>query len=553
MPVAGVVWQTLHYLLGFERLGFEAYYVETHARTPSMLMTPRGRRQLGAGGRVHRRVMRRFGLADRWAFQALHDDGRCFGMSERELRAPLRLGRADDQPARRDAAAARAGGDRPARLPGDRPGPAADRAAARAARRRSTSSSPTAPSSPSPRTGAARLPPSRAATASTSARRASRSCSTSGRIARPQPADVFTTIGNWRQDWRDVTFEGERYTWSKHHEFLKFLDLPRRSGQAFELALSSCEPAEREMLVEQRLAGARRRSRSRADIDRYRDYIGALAGRVHRRQGPERAAAHRLVQRPQRHLPRRGPAGDHPGHRLRQRRCRRGEGLFGFDSLEEALAAVEAVDADYTAPRERGAPRSRGSTSATRSVLGPLLDELGAQPGRAQTSGARRAPSRPGCRSSRSRGARRSCLGPRSRRRSGNPVRRARCAGDPGRRQREHRRRRPRRPRLHPPLPGEPCLPTPTDCDFELIVVDNGSSDGTPAYLAKLAERNSHGVRVVSNGTNFGFAPACNQGLAPGRRGPSRAAQQRHDGPAGLAAAGCCAISPSRRSGWSGR
>ena len=29
--------------------------------------------------------MRRFGLADRWAFHALHDDGRCFGMSERQL------------------------------------------------------------------------------------------------------------------------------------------------------------------------------------------------------------------------------------------------------------------------------------------------------------------------------------------------------------------------------------------------------------------------------------------------------------------------------------
>ena len=38
IPVAGVVWQTLHYLLGFRRLGFDAYYVEAHARTPGMLM-----------------------------------------------------------------------------------------------------------------------------------------------------------------------------------------------------------------------------------------------------------------------------------------------------------------------------------------------------------------------------------------------------------------------------------------------------------------------------------------------------------------------------------
>ena len=28
MPVAGVTWQVLHYLEGFRRLGFDAYYVE---------------------------------------------------------------------------------------------------------------------------------------------------------------------------------------------------------------------------------------------------------------------------------------------------------------------------------------------------------------------------------------------------------------------------------------------------------------------------------------------------------------------------------------------
>ncbi len=38
MPVAGVVWQTVHYLAGFQRLGFDTYYVEEHARTPSMFM-----------------------------------------------------------------------------------------------------------------------------------------------------------------------------------------------------------------------------------------------------------------------------------------------------------------------------------------------------------------------------------------------------------------------------------------------------------------------------------------------------------------------------------
>jgi GT2 family glycosyltransferase len=47
---------------------------------------------------------------------------------------------------------------------------------------------------------------------------------------------------------------------------------------------------------------------------------------------------------------------------------------------------------------------------------------------------------------------------------------------------------------------------------YELIVVDNGSSDSTPAYLSRLAELNA-GVRVVLNRSNAGFARANNQGL----------------------------------------
>src|SRR6476619_7045504 len=60
VPVPGVIWQTVHYLLGFQRLGFDVYYVEAHACTPSMLM------------------------------RSAEDDGRCHGMSERALRRLLR-------------------------------------------------------------------------------------------------------------------------------------------------------------------------------------------------------------------------------------------------------------------------------------------------------------------------------------------------------------------------------------------------------------------------------------------------------------------------------
>ena len=33
-PVPGVIWQTMHYLVGLRRLGFDVYYVEDNGMTP---------------------------------------------------------------------------------------------------------------------------------------------------------------------------------------------------------------------------------------------------------------------------------------------------------------------------------------------------------------------------------------------------------------------------------------------------------------------------------------------------------------------------------------
>jgi GT2 family glycosyltransferase/2-polyprenyl-3-methyl-5-hydroxy-6-metoxy-1,4-benzoquinol methylase len=51
-----------------------------------------------------------------------------------------------------------------------------------------------------------------------------------------------------------------------------------------------------------------------------------------------------------------------------------------------------------------------------------------------------------------------------------------------------------------------------TDDPFELIVVDNGSKDGTWPYLKSV--RKKHGnVRLIRNAENMGFAFGCNQGI----------------------------------------
>lgn len=55
-----------------------------------------------------------------------------------------------------------------------------------------------------------------------------------------------------------------------------------------------------------------------------------------------------------------------------------------------------------------------------------------------------------------------------------------------------------------------------TPIPHELIVVDNGSTDGTADFLKRLSARWPH-VKVISNASNLGFAGGNNQGMAAAR------------------------------------
>ena len=85
-PVAGIIFITMQYVVGLKRLGYDVYYVEADARNPSKLMTSEHDDSSAIASSFIAGVMKTFGLDDdHWAFHALHDDGRCYGLSQAQL------------------------------------------------------------------------------------------------------------------------------------------------------------------------------------------------------------------------------------------------------------------------------------------------------------------------------------------------------------------------------------------------------------------------------------------------------------------------------------
>ncbi len=313
MPLAGIAWQAMHYVLGLERLGYETWYIEDGGANP---YDPRANSvvmECDYNVAYVAEMMNAYGLGDRWAYwdaindvyhglprervHALYRESDALinlcgatRLREEHMACPVRI-MVDTDPVYEQIKYAKAD-------------PAAREYLQAHTHFFTYGENIGAADCPVPLSGI------------------------DWRPTRPpvipdlwpvdgrQP-DCFTTIATWENKGKNIEFEGENYYWSKHVNFMRFLDLPQHSDQCFMMA----------MLPPERSGGGRSRRqglahhRSEADLRRHdalRRFHPRLARRVHRGEGHLCAAEQRLVQRPQRVLPRLGPAGRHHEDRIQQ-------------------------------------------------------------------------------------------------------------------------------------------------------------------------------------------------------------------------------------------
>ena len=349
-PVAGIVWLTMQYVIGLARLGYEVYYIEAHGGTPKSFMRDDDDGSRAATAFLDR-VFTRFGLERRWAYQAFHSDGQCYGMSEGTVRklyrdAALILnlhGGTTPRPEHSETGRLAYVGtdpvDREVAL--DQNDPDIVQLFAAHSAFFTWGENYGKPDCKVPFSTRFHLVPTRQPVVLD--------------FWEPNgmpPCGSFTTVGSWRQLWREITLDGEQYAWSKHHEFLKFVDLPSRTAQEFELALGGCEGEDR-ALLEKKGWKVRDGLALSADVDDYRAYIiGSRAEftvakdqNVRLRSGwfSDRSATYLAAGRPV------ITQDTGFGNILPL-----GEGLFAFSALPEIVAAVECINANY-AKHSRGA------------------------------------------------------------------------------------------------------------------------------------------------------------------------------------------------------
>jgi hypothetical protein len=342
LPVAGtgVAWNTLQHLIGLRRLGYDVYYVEATAVWPFNAKTD----DCTFPVTYISNLLKRFGFEGKWAYVAAHSDNRCYGLSELQVK---------DLYGRADAIINLFGGtilrDEHMRCPIRiyvETDPVVHQIRIANGEQRYID-----------------LVAAHTALFTWGANYGEPDCGVPLESFKYKPtrspvlldfwesasnpaARYFTTIGHWDQSVKDLEYKGQRYSWSKHCEFLKILELPGRTTQEFSLALAIDDPAAVRMLEGYgwRVEDAYQISET---LESYREYIWGSRGEltvakdmnVRLRSGwfSERSACYLAAGKP--------VITQETGF---SKSIPTGLGLCAFQNIEDIPRAIETINSDYS-------------------------------------------------------------------------------------------------------------------------------------------------------------------------------------------------------------
>ena len=237
MPIAGVIWQHIHYVVGLQRLGHEVYYIEDSARLPYNPETFEVNDEVNYPGKILDRLAHEFDFKNRWAFCARYLKATpTVGLPLKKIRQLYReadaiLNICGTQEFNGDLLKS----DRVIYVESD---PGVEQIKIDKGVRSTIDylgrhhalftfgENVGTKSFPVPTHGfkwhATRQP---IVTELWNTNRAAKQ------------AAVFTSIANWSTSGlKDITWRRRKYLWSKSREFLRFVAAPKKSGETFELA-----------------------------------------------------------------------------------------------------------------------------------------------------------------------------------------------------------------------------------------------------------------------------------------------------------------------------
>jgi hypothetical protein len=372
IPIAGVIWQHLHYIVGLQRLGHEVYYFEDSARYTYDPETFETLPDYGYAVRMLGKLAKRFDFEGRWCYCArFYFPTETVGLSYRRMRelygeADLILNVCGAQEMNEDIARS----DRLVYVESD-PGlehieidqglPSRLEYMRRHKAFFSFGENVGTPAFPVPLHGF-HWQPTRQPIITDFWKSA----------GPPAPGARFTSVANWNTSGlKDIEWRGEKYLWSKSLEFLKFAEAPMRAGEPFELATNLRDPSTMARLTSLNWKLASPRALS-IDIDIYRGYLNSSKGeftvakdqyvRLNTAWFSDRSACYLAAGRPV-ITQETGFTRLYGGNR----------GLFAFRTLEEIAEAVREINADYALHSKAAFEIAAEYFEATK-VLQRLLD-----------------------------------------------------------------------------------------------------------------------------------------------------------------------------------